>query len=62
MDLTTVTTLISTVGFPIACCIFCAWYISTGMKEFRQTIENNTLVIKELTVLLKDKEANNENK
>lgn len=62
MDMAAITTLISTVGFPIACCVFCAWYISTGMKEFRQTIENNTLVIKELTVLLKDKEANNENK
>ena len=62
MDVSTITTLISTVGFPIACCVFCAWYISTGMKEFRQTIENNTLVIKELTVLLKDKEEKYENK
>ena len=52
MDLTSITTLISSVGFPIACCCFCGYYISTTMKEFTKTIENNTIAIKELVLML----------
>lgn len=48
--------IITTVGFPIACCIFMGWYIVTTMKEFSKTIENNTLAIKELITILKQDE------
>lgn len=48
MDVATITSLISSVGFPIACCVFCGYYISTTLKDITKTIENNTLAIQKL--------------
>lgn len=48
--------LITSVGFPIACCIFMGYYIMTTLKEITKTIENNTQAIIELTTLVKQDE------
>lgn len=49
MDVSTITALISSVGFPIACCIYLIYSnIKTEEKhaeeleKIRQTVENNT--------------------
>lgn len=55
MDIQTLTTLISTVGFPIVCVIFMWKYISTTMKEVSKAIDNNTLAITELKTLVNEK-------
>lgn len=55
MDVQTLTTLISTVGFPIVCVIFMWKYISTTMKEVSKAIDNNTLAITELKTLVNEK-------
>lgn len=55
MELTTILQLISTVGFPIAMCIYLLFYIKSFDEKYCQqltnmskAIENNTLVITKL--------------
>ena len=49
MDLSAITSLISSVGFPIACCIYLIYSNNKTaekhaeeMEKMRQTVENNT--------------------
>ena len=55
MDVNTITTLISSLGFPIVVCVALGWYIvyrdkqtNAEMESLKETIENNTLVIQKL--------------
>lgn len=55
MDANTVIQTISTLGFPIAVCLICFWYINkreeqqrTEMLELSKAINNNTLVMQKL--------------
>lgn len=59
MELTTVLQLISTVGFPIAMCIYLLFYIKSFDEKYceqltnmSKAIENNTLVITKLATKL----------
>ena len=59
MDLGNITTIISQVGFPIACCIYLIYSNNQQDKrntetieKLRQTIDNNTKVMIELKSLL----------
>ena len=45
MDTTAIVSLISSVGFPIVACIFMWKYINTTMKEFTQTMNENTQML-----------------
>lgn len=56
MDVATITSLISSLGFPVVVCIALGWYIvyrdrqtNAEMQSLKETIENNTLVIQKLT-------------
>lgn len=56
MDVDTITTLISSLGFPIVVCVALCWYIvyrdkqtNAEMESLKETIDNNTLVIQKLT-------------
>lgn len=56
MDVQTVMTLISTVGFPICVCLLCFWYIYKMTEQHKMEIEklsealnNNTLALQKLT-------------
>lgn len=59
MDLTTITTLISTLGFPIAVCIY-LFYNQNRQAELhkeeidklRETVENNTKIMTKLCTKL----------
>lgn len=53
--------MISTVGFPIACCCFLLWqnskqdqYNREQQDKLRQTIDQNTKSIEELGALIRD--------
>lgn len=57
--------IISTLGFPIAACVFMAWYLTSkfeklveGMlqtqKEFRASIDANSKLVNELIILVKE--------
>lgn len=51
MDVQTITTMITTVGFPIAACIALYWQ-NTKMNE---TIGRNTEALIELTTIIKER-------
>lgn len=55
--------LISSVGFPIACCIACFWYINKTAEQHKAEIDklsdainNNTLVMQTLIEKIKGDE------
>ena len=66
MDLSTITNLISSIGFPIVMCIIMMWYIKytndkdleerknyyTELNDVKQAIDNNTQVITQLITKL----------
>ena len=55
MDVTAITSLVGSLGFPIAACCFLGWYMTSIMKEFREAIEKNTLAIRELVLIVSQK-------
>lgn len=52
MDWQGITTLISSVGFPIACCVAMAIYVNSTVKDLTKTINNNTTVLEKLLTKL----------
>lgn len=48
MDIATITSLISSVGFPIVCVIFMWKYINSTLKEFTETMRENTLMLSKM--------------
>lgn len=55
MDVNAITQLISGVGFPVAVCLICFWYINKQSEEHKAEIDeltkalnNNTLVMQRL--------------
>ena len=48
MEVENVVSLVSSVGFPIVCCIFMWRYINDTLKEFTQTMNENTRMIAKL--------------
>ena len=58
MELDTITTLIGSLGFPIAACVFLAWFMTSQLKEFRKSIEANTEAVKELLIVMKSRHIN----
>lgn len=56
MDLSAITTLIGSLGFPIAACIACFWMLNkerddhkVEMQKVTEAINNNTLALTQLT-------------
>lgn len=63
MDFSSITTIISQVGFPIACCIYLIYSNNKQndknaeeVEKLRQSIDNNTKVMIELKMLLGGKQ------
>lgn len=46
--------LVSTVGFPIVCVMFLWRYVNTTMKEFTDTMRENTAILTKLMQKLDD--------
>ena len=60
MDITQVTQMISNVGFPIAMCLIVFYYMTRDdeqhkeeTEKLRDTLEDNTKVLSELSTLIK---------
>lgn len=53
MDYNTIVTIVGSLGFPIAACIGLFWMINSTMKEFKETIAENTKVMTELAATVK---------
>jgi hypothetical protein len=63
MDISSIAQLISTIGFPIAMCIYLLFYIKSFDEKYcekldnmAKAIENNTLVITKLMSIINDLE------
>ena len=52
MDINGVTTLISSIGFPIVACCAMGYYITKELHEMQENMQELTLTIKELNVKL----------
>lgn len=55
MDVNTISQIISNIGFPVAVCLICFWYINKldethreEVNKLTEALNNNTLVMKEL--------------
>lgn len=53
MDYNSIVTLVGSLGFPIVACIGLFWMINTTMKEFKETVSENTKVMTELVATVK---------
>ena len=60
MDVNAIMQLISNIGFPVAVCLICFWYINKQSEEHKAEIDeltnalnNNTLVMQRLADSLK---------
>lgn len=57
MDLNAITQMIGAVGFPIFCCIYMVQTNSKTIKELKESVDNNTVIMQKiLTKLDMDKE------
>lgn len=54
MDMSTITALVGSVGFPIVACCGMAWFIATTFRDFNNLMTRNNILIEELIALLKD--------
>lgn len=68
MDINTVVSLVSGLGFPIVACFGCAWYINKQSDSHKQEIDkitealnNNTLALTRLIDKLGGDEIDNQN-
>ena len=47
-EMNTVISVISTVGFPIVCVVFLWDFVNKTLKEFTETMKENTLMLQKL--------------
>lgn len=60
MDMSSIATLVGSVGFPIVACCGMAWFIATTFRDFNNLMTKNNVLTEELIGLLKsDKGADN---
>lgn len=52
MDMSSIVTLVSSVGFPIVACCGMAWFIATTFCDFNDLMTRNNVLIEELIALL----------
>lgn len=60
MDVNSIATIVSSVGFPICMSIYLIYFMQTELKEMRKTIENNTITMQKIVDRL-DKMENEDN-
>lgn len=54
MDVQAIASLIGSLGFPIAACIYMGVFLSKTMTEFKDTMQSNTGAIRELTIYVNE--------
>lgn len=54
MDMSSIVTLVGSVGFPIVACCGMAWFIATTFSDFNILMTKNNVLAEELIVLLKN--------
>lgn len=59
MDMSSIATLVGSVGFPIVACCAMAWFIATTFRDFNNLMARNNILTEELIGLLKDDKGGN---
>lgn len=54
MDISSLVTVVGSVGFPIVACCGMAWFIATTFRDFNDLMTKNNVLTEELIALLKD--------
>ena len=54
MDMSSIATLVGSVGFPIVACCGMAWFIATTFRDFNNLMTKNNVLTEELIGLLKN--------
>lgn len=54
MDMSSIVTLVGSVGFPIIACCGMAWFIATTFRDFNNLMTKNNILTAELIALLKN--------
>lgn len=54
MDMSSIATLVGSVGFPIVACCAMAWFIATTFRDFNNLMTKNNILTEELIALLKN--------
>lgn len=57
MDMSSIATLVGSVGFPIVACCGMAWFIATTFRDFNNLMTKNNVLTEELIALLKNDEG-----
>lgn len=52
MDMSSIATLVGSVGFPIVACCGMAWFIATTFRDFNNLMTKNNVLTEELIALL----------
>lgn len=56
MDISSIVTVVGSVGFPIVACCGMAWFIATTFSDFNDLMTKNNVLTEELIALLKNNE------
>lgn len=54
MDMSSIATLVGSVGFPIVACCGMAWFIATTFRDFNNLMTKNNVLTEELIAVLKN--------
>lgn len=54
MDMSSIVTLVGSVGFPIVACCGMAWFIASTFRDFNNLMTKNNVLTEELIALLKN--------
>ena len=54
MDVSSLVTVVGSVGFPIVACCGMAWFIATTFSDFNDLMTKNNVLIEELIALLEN--------
>ena len=55
MDISSIATVVGSVGFPIVACCGMAWFIATTFSDFNDLMTKNNVLTEELIALLENK-------
>lgn len=60
MDVSSLVTVVGSVGFPIVACCGMAWFIATTFSDFNDLMTKNNVLTEELIALLKNGKGDND--
>lgn len=60
MDISTIVTVVGSVGFPIVACCAMAWFIATTFSDFNDLMTKNNVLTEELITLLKNNKGDSD--